>query len=57
MIAMSSLTDFVALTFTLFLIAFALFPKSQVEIVSSRLNGCGEQAINNVVFELPPRDS
>lgn len=57
MIAISSLTDLTALTLTLFLIALARFPNSQVEIVSSRLKGCGEQAISNVVLEFPPKDS
>lgn len=57
MMAISSLTDLVAFTLTLFLIAFARFPNSHVDMVSSRLNGCGEHAISNVVLELPPRDS
>lgn len=55
--AMSSLTDLVAFTLTLFLMAFARFPNSHVDIVSSRLKGCGEHAISKVVLELPPSDS
>lgn len=54
-IAINSFTDLVALTLTLFLILLALFPKSQVDIVSSLLNGCGEHAISNVVLEFPPK--
>jgi len=39
----------------IFLIVLALLPNSNVDIVSSRLNGCGLQAIRSVVLLLPPK--
>ena len=45
------------LTFALFLIERALWPKRQVESVSWSLKGLGEQVTIRHVFELPPRDS